>query len=225
MSKEILFHGSSRIVERPELSRGSVHNDYGRGFYCTGLEEMAKEWACKDGKDGYVNRYELETEGLRLLDLSAHTALNWIALLLKHRTFRLRSPIASDAREYLIRRFAPDTAEYDVIEGYRADDSYFQYAESFVENTLSLRGLSRALTLGKLGMQTVLVSGKAFRQIAFIGAEPAEAALYYPKFAERDSRARRAWSEEIAGSRSYRSDIFVLDILREEMTSDDPRLQ
>ena len=227
MKKTILFHGSNQIVNAPKLHQGNIHNDYGQGFYCTRLEEMAREWACKTQKDGFVNRYELDMEGLRVLDLAdgAHTVLNWIAILLKNRTFRLRSPIAVDAREYLIEHFAIDTAAYDVVIGYRADDSYFQYAESFVENALPLRSLNRALTLGKRGLQTVLVSDKAFKQIRFIDAEPVDKTVYYPKFFERDTNARRTYTEEIAKSKSYRDDIFVLDILREEMGNDDPRIQ
>ena len=212
MENITLFHGSNQIVETPELSQGNIHNDYGRGFYCTRIEDMAKEWACKNQKDGFVNRYELDTDGLRILNL-------------KNRTFRLRSPIAIDAREYLIEHFAIDTTVYDVIVGYRANDSYFQYAESFVENTLPLRSLNRALTLGKLGLQTVLVSEKAFKQIRFIDAEPVDKTVYYPKFFERDTNARQTYVTEIAKSRSYRNDIFVLDILREEMANDDPRIQ
>ena len=227
MEKVALLHGSNQVVETPELSQGNLHNDYGQGFYCTRLEEMAKEWACKNRKDGFVNRYELDMEGLRILNLADgnHTVLNWIAILLKNRTFRLRSPIAIDVREYLIEHFAIDTAAYDMIIGYRANDSYFQYAESFVENTLPLRSLNRALMLGKLGLQTVLVSEKAFQQIMFIDAEPVDRTIYYPKFLERDAKARNTYSAEIAKSRSYRDDVFVLDILREEMRNDDPRIQ
>ena len=227
MDRIILLHGSNQVVEAPELSQGNIHNDYGRGFYCTRLEEMAKEWACKNQKDGFVNRYELDLEGLRILELSdgSHTVLNWIAILLKNRTFRLRSQIAIDAREYLIEHFAIDTSLYDVIVGYRADDSYFQYAESFVENTLPLRSLNKALTLGKLGLQTVLVSEKAFEQLEFIDAEPVDKTIYYPKFYERDARARQSYTTEIARNRSLLDDIFVLDILREEMKNDDPRIQ
>ena len=226
MEKTILYHGSNQVVEAPELSQGNIRNDYGQGFYCTRLEEMAKEWACKNQKDGFVNRYELDMNGLRVLNLSDgnRTVLNWIAVLLKNRTFRLRSPIAIDAREYLIEHFAVDTSVFDVIIGYRANDSYFQYAESFVENTLPLRSLNKALTLGKLGLQTVLVSEKAFDQIKFIEAEPVDRTIYYPKFFERDAKARQTYTAEIAKSRSYRDDIFVLDILREEMTNDDPRI-
>ena len=42
-----IYHGSSVIVEKPELSKGKLSNDYRRGFYCTEDAEMAKEWTCK----------------------------------------------------------------------------------------------------------------------------------------------------------------------------------
>ena len=31
----ILYHGSEYLIENPQFGKGSLHNDYGRGFYCT----------------------------------------------------------------------------------------------------------------------------------------------------------------------------------------------
>ena len=227
MEKITLLHGTDHIIEVPDINIGNEHNDYGKGFYCTRSEEMAKEWACKQNTDGFVNCYELNTEGLKILNLmdGNHTVLNWIALLLKYRTFKLSSEIAVDAREYIIEHYLVDTSSYDIIVGYRADDSYFQYAESFVSNGLTLRSLNQALKLGKLGEQTVLISQKAFEQIKFIDASPVEKNIYYPKFLDRDTSARKTYRQEIRKSKSYQNDIFVMDILREEMRNDDPRIQ
>lgn len=227
MSNIILLHGTDHIIENPDINIGNEHNDYGRGFYCTKSEKMAKEWACKQNTDGFVNRYELNTDGLKILNLTdgQHTVLNWIAILLKYRTFKLSSEIAIDAREYIIDHYSVNIADFDVVVGYRADDSYFQYAESFVSNGLPLRSLNKALKLGKLGEQTVLVSQKAFDQIKFIDAAPVSKDEYYPKFIDRDSSARKAFKQEIKKSKVYRDDIFVLDILREEMQNNDPRIQ
>ena len=227
MNKIILLHGTDHIIEVPDINIGNEHNDYGKGFYCTKAEEMAKEWACKQNTDGFVNRYELTTDGLKILDLTdgQHTVLNWIAILLKYRTFKLSSEIAIDARDYIIEHYSVNIGDYDVVVGYRADDSYFQYAESFVSNGLPLRSLNKALQLGKLGEQTVLVSQKAFNQIKFIDAAPVSKDEYYPKFIDRDSSARKAFKQEIKKSKLYRDDIFVLDILREEMQNNDPRIQ
>lgn len=227
MSKIVLFHGSDHIIKLPELGAGKLYNDYGQGFYCTRSVEMAKEWACKNNKNGFVNQYELDTTDLRILDLQAgnYSILNWIALLLKNRTFSLSNEIAIDARDYMIAHYLIDTSQYDVVVGYRADDSYFSFAESFVENGLPLRGLNQALRLGKLGEQTVLVSEKAFQKLVFSGYELADRTKYYPRFLDRDMIARETYRNEIRKSKTYKDDIFVMDILREEMENDDPRIQ
>ena len=227
MSSIQLFHGTDQIIEVPDIHIGNPHNDYGRGFYCTRIDEMAREWACKKNTDGFVNIYDFETDDLKVLNLldGKHTVLNWIALLLRFRTFKLDSEVAIDARDYITDHYASDLSDCDVVIGYRADDSYFQYAESFVSNTLSLSSLNKALRLGKLGEQTAIISQKGFERLKFTSAEPVDRNVYYPRFLDRDSKARDTYRKEIKKSKTYRDDIFVLDILREEMDGDDPRIQ
>lgn len=222
-----LLHGTDHIIEVPDINVGNPHNDYGRGFYCTKDEEMAREWACKKNTDGFVNVYNYETNGLKILNLldGNHTVLNWIALLLQFRTFTLNSEVGIDARKYIINHYSLDLKNYDMVIGYRADDSYFQYAESFVSNTLSLRSLNKALKLGKLGEQTVIISQKGFERFSFSNAYPVDKNVYYPRFLDRDTKARNTYRKEIKNGSSYRDDVFVLDILREEMDNDDPRIQ
>ena len=222
-----LLHGSDHIIEAPEYAVGNPHNDYGQGFYCTETDEMAREWACKKNTDGFVSVYDFDDTGLMTLNLmdDSHTVLNWIALLLKYRTFKLETELSVDAREYIIRRFSADLSKVDVVIGYRADDSYFQYAQAFVENALSLRGLSLALRFGKLGKQTAIISEKGFKRLTFLEAYPADKNVYYPKYISRDIRARETYRKETGRGKTYRDDIFVLDILREEMKDDDPRIQ
>ncbi len=188
---------------------------------------MAKEWACKNGTDGFVNAYELDLDGLKVLHLCAdgNTILNWIAVLLEHRTFNLDGEVAAGARDYLIAHFGIDIGRYDVVIGYRADDSYFAFAEAFVSNALSLRSLGRAMHLGKLGEQVVLVSEKAFSRLQFLEAVPIEKDLYTAKFLARDKDARQQYKEEVASAAVLKEDLFVLDIIRQEMRNDDPRLQ
>lgn len=66
-----LWHGSEVVVEHPSLDKCRQFNDYGRGFYCTPHEEMAMEWACRTESDGIANRYELDLDGLAILDLES----------------------------------------------------------------------------------------------------------------------------------------------------------
>ena len=88
-----------------------------------------------------------------------------------------------------------------------------------------LRSLNEALHLGRLGTQTVLISEKSFRNLTFDGADFADKTVYYPKFIARDSNVRETYRREIRNRHSYKNDIFVLDILREEMKDNDSRIQ
>lgn len=223
----IIYHGSQQIVEVPKFGVGKKYNDYGQGFYCTENIELAKEWACPIKNDGYSNKYRLMLDGMNVMHLTKgeFNILNWLAILLAHRKFDINSPVSNNAREFILNRFMPDTTNIDVLIGYRADDSYFSFAEDFVNNTISLRDLNLAMQLGTLGEQVVLLSKRSFQQIKFIEYEVADYREYYYKRAERDQNARAAYKNKKKNLQQLMDDIFVLDIMREDMKYDDPRLQ
>ena len=125
MSTITLYHGSPGIIQQPVFGKGKSYNDYGLGFYCTEHLELAKEWACTENTDGYANRYEINTEGLNILNLSdeQYTILHWLALLMEHRQFRISTPVMKRGMAWLKEHFLIDIAPYDMIIGYRADDS------------------------------------------------------------------------------------------------------
>lgn len=225
MSKIVLYHGSPEIIEVPIFGKGKSYNDYGNGFYCTQHIELAKEWACTEGTDGYANRYEIETDGLKILNLSdgQYTILHWLALLMKNRKGRLSTPIMKRGKEYLLEHYLPDISGYDAIIGYRADDSYFSFAKSFVNNAISLKQLGNAMQLGKLGEQFVLKSKKAFDTIKFLDYTVADNTEYYFKRKTRDDEARAAYYKELENEDL--DGIFMRDIIREDIKPDDPRLR
>lgn len=223
----IIYHGSQQIVEVPKFGIGKKYNDYGQGFYCTENIELAKEWACPVKNDGYSSKYVMHFDGMNVMHLTKgeFNILNWLAILLAHRKFDITSPVGNNAREFILSRFMPDTANVDVMIGYRADDSYFSFAEDFVNNTISLRDLNLAMQLGTLGEQVVLLSEHAFKQIEYVGYEIADYREYYYKRAERDKNARTTYASQKKNLQQLMDDIFVLDIMREDMKHDDPRLQ
>ncbi|MGN0243298.1 MAG: DUF3990 domain-containing protein [Lachnospiraceae bacterium] len=228
MNKDIvIYHGSQQIVELPQYGVGKTYNDYGQGFYCTESIELAKEWACPIKNDGYSNKYILHTEGLNVMQLTKGSfhILNWMAILLQNRKFDINNNVGNTAREYLLEHFLPDITDVDIIIGYRADDSYFSFAEDFVNNTISVRDLNMAMHLGTLGEQIVLISPKAFGQIEFLEYEIANYQEYYYKRAQRDKEARKDYQKQKKGLVALKEDVFVLDIIREELKNDDPRLQ
>jgi len=227
MNTKILYHGSKEVIKNPTLRGGKESNDYGYGFYCTENIEMASEWACPDNNDGYANKYELDMTGLNVLDLTKpeYNILNWMALLLQFRIPKGMTPNDEMAREYILKNFSIDLTKVDVIIGYRADDSYFSFARDFLKNTITVAQLSRAMELGKLGIQVVLHSEKAFEQLKYIESTIADNETYYTKRRARDLMAKEEYREATKLSSVTQDDLFIMDIIRQEVKNDDPRIQ
>lgn len=218
-----IYHGSGRILENPLYGSGRKNNDYGRGFYCTEDILLAKEWAVGNRKDGFANRYLLDTKYLKTLRLNSpeYTIMNWIAILLEHRVFALSTPIAARAKRYIIDNFSVNVNAYDLIVGYRADDCYFEFAEAFVNNSITVSQLARAMKLGSLGEQIVLKSEFAFTCLMYDGYEEAPYDEYYSLRKQRSDEASNAYLKILEEDSD---DYFIQDIIRGGITNNDVRI-
>ncbi len=224
MKKITIYHGSKDIIEKPIYHQGKPQNDYGFGFYCTESLELAKEWSCTNNKtNGFANKYTIDITVLSILNLTdkRYSILNWMAILLKHRTFDFTNDISKQAKDYLIKNFYIDVTDYDIVIGYRADDSYFTFARDFINNTISVRQLSHAMELGQLGKQVVIISKKAFEKLKFEGFETVNHNEYYSKRIARDEKARNNYLQGSIRKDSVADDLFVIDIIRRGLKDGD----
>lgn len=218
-----IYHGSEKIVEKPIFGGGRKNNDFGLGFYCTASKELAKEWAVSNLYDGISNCYTLDTEYLNILNLNSsdYSILNWIAVLVEHRVFSIKNPVARRAKRYLLENFSINVNAFDLIIGYRADDSYFDYAESFLNNAISVEQLARAMKLGKLGEQIVIKSKFAFSKLKYEGYDIANKDRYYVFRKDRNDEANKLYMEML----EEESDgLYIQDIIRGGIKNDDPRI-
>lgn len=185
-----------------------------------------KNGGVAQNRNGYANRYELDCEGLKILDLNgpSFNILHWLAVLLENREFDVPSGLALEAKEYILNTFRVDYQSQDAIIGYRADDSYFSFAQDFINGTISYRQLNNAMHLGKLGQQFVLKSKQAFDRIQFLGYEVADHDEWYAKKMLRDRSARREYFS-VERNKRQRGDLYITQILDEEMKPDDERLR
>lgn len=216
-------HPVSWLGKSYRASRVWGWEDFGLGFYCTESEALAKEWAVSSLRDGFANRYTLDTEYLHILNLNSpdYTILNWIAVLVEHRLFSIKTPVARRAKQYLIENFSVNVNAYDLITGYRADDSYFDYAESFLNNAISVEQLSQAMRLGRLGEQVVLKSQFAFSNLKFEGFSIAEKDKYYVQRKARNDEANQTYLKMLDDETDG---IYMQDIMRGGIRNDDPRI-
>lgn len=221
MEKQIkIYHGSEKNIIKPIFGEGKKNNDFGLGFYCTKDINLAKEWAVSSLKDGFANKYILNIEYLKILNLnsSEYTILNWIAILVEHRLFSLKSPVAQRAKKYLIDNFGINVNAYDVIIGYRADDSYFDYAESFLNNSITVEQLAKAM---KLGEQIVIKSQYAFSCLTYDWFEIAKKEEFYEYRKVRNDNANKMYLDILEDESDG---LYIQDIIRLEIKNNDTRI-
>lgn len=211
MGKIILYHGSPNKVVVPQFGFGEDKHDYGKGFYLTDNIELAKEWAvCRpDEMNGWVHKYELETDDLRILDFQKHNILSWLAELMKHRD-------ASDSKRYkvlskkFIAEYGIDTREYDVIKGWRANASYFYIAKEFVRDNIDIEILEELLSLGGLGIQYCIKSELAYSKLTEVedGLISVDYSEFNEKYNERDIIARKRMRELVDSDANKVTNVF-----------------
>lgn len=222
---KMLFHGSSVRLPKPYFGGGNPISDYGPGFYCTEDEKMAALWSVAPDHDGFINTYAIEMDGLTVLDLlwPRFTILSWMALLVKNRPFPLSYPRQKERMEYLIENFAPPLTGVDIVIGYRADDSYFAFASDFLAGSISLTELTRAMKIGNLGNQLVLVSEKAYSHLSFLGARHAlrDDFLYEKNERERETLHQYHHQNE---KEAAKGELFLSDIVKEGIKDGDYQL-
>ena len=163
-----VFHGTLNPNLKPVYGGGLDYHDYGNGLYCTEDLEAAKEWACQhDGvSTAYVYAFDLNMEGLSpLLDLSKLQPVYWLSALAQYRYGRKESNARRERRHKFIKLFPVDCEQFEVIEGWRADDRYFAYLNSFIGLDISYEAVIQAMKLGDLGQQVVIKGRKAYSQL------------------------------------------------------------
>lgn len=173
----IFYHGSKKVIDKPKANGSSYDNDYGPSFYLTLELESAKEWACKNNEAGIVNKYSIRNkdfESLKVLDLTSKdekTILTWLAILMHFRKVDTSIKQTLKNRFDWLEKYYIDVNEYDVIKGFRADDSYFKFPLKFITRFLSFENLLKVFKLGNLGIQYAFMSEKAIKKLKFVSSE------------------------------------------------------
>ena len=167
----ILYHGSKEIIKAPKVHGSNIVNDYGPAFYMTSDLKSAHEWACRNNTIGYVNVYDLDKRGLKILDLTdpnKWSVLNWLAILLHNRSLDAGFiGFFAKRLSFIEEHYYIDVENYDLIKGYRADDAYFRFPLDFIRGNLTLEQLEEAFKLGELGIQYVAISKRCFEKMKY----------------------------------------------------------
>ena len=214
-----LYHGSQNEFVVPKFGLGQDHHDFGRGFYLTDSPELGKEWSVYKPKsnDGWVHAFELELDGLNMLDFREKDVFAWVAELMKHRDADESAAYKRRAPLFIEKYGVKNADEYDVQIGWRADASYFYIVKAFVRGEVDADCLSDLLKLGGFGLQYVVKSERAYRQLKQLPElrQRVEFAPFHDSYEARDAQARRKMHELIADPEFNKLERLFNDLIKE----------
>ena len=96
-----------------------------------------------------------------------------------------------------------DISSYDIIVGWRCDDTYSDIIDRLLSKSMSIEALAEAIKAGCLQNQVVLKSKVAFDRIKFLGSDYVkEAKKYSNKFNTRIENANRMIDLYVAQNRN-----------------------
>ncbi|MFA7079233.1 MAG: DUF3990 domain-containing protein [Syntrophomonas sp.] len=156
----ILYHGSNVFIEQVDLQKCRPFKDFGRGFYCTEIQEqaeqMAKRVAFIYGGSPCVTTWELNGEALASSGLNIKTfkesSKEWAMFVLNNRN--------RDFTEYASIECNHDN-KYDIVTGPVANDDLALLFRTFTNGFIDLDALVKGMKYKRLSEQISFHTEKA----------------------------------------------------------------
>ena len=149
MKDIIIYHGSTQIVEYPEIRVAKYNKDFYFGFYCTMMPEQARRWATRFTGKGIINEYLYRpNEKLKTLIFPEMTE-EWLDFIA---SCRLGEP-----------------HDYDIVEGPMANDTIFNYVQDLAAAQVKFQGLhsGNLLNLKSQRIRSVFIRQKHSQRLNF----------------------------------------------------------
>lgn len=115
MKDKIIYHGSYKEIQFPEIRVHKYTKDFSWGFYCTEIKEQAEKWSNKYTTP-VVNSYRLKNIDKLNIKIFEDYSDEWL--------------------EFVVSCRSGNTHEYDVVIGSMADDTIYDYIEGYIEGVM-----------------------------------------------------------------------------------------
>ena len=150
MSKQIIYHGSYCVVDKPEIRKGKFTKDFGTGFYCTILEEQALKWSSKY-ETPVINKYEYSED----IDLNIK---NFVMM-------------TEEWLDFIINCRSGKEDDYDIVIGAMADDQVYNYITDLIDGNITREAFWELAKFRHPTHQIVFCTDKSLECIKFVGVE------------------------------------------------------
>lgn len=148
----IVYHGTTEIIEKPDIKHSKRYLDFGKGFYLTSFAEQAKKWAIRKGlrqeKRAVVNVYELKDslKAYRVLDFHKENE-QWFDFVCA------------------CRKGEEINQEYDIIIGSVANDDVFKTVDMYFRGLWDKEKVLKELRYYKMNDQICIVNQKTLDEV------------------------------------------------------------
>lgn len=155
----ILYHGSTEIVDKPEIRIPSRTLDYGSGFYTTTSFKQAEDWVKRklntNLQVGYVNVYEFDEDLIKNLNtlLFKSPTEEWVDFVMNNRTNK------------------DFNHDFDVVYGPVANDKVYAAFALYEGGIIDKQTLISELKAYKLVDEYLFHTDKALESVIFIEAK------------------------------------------------------
>ena len=185
-AKVTLYHASEDIVYTPQWNYkkpGKVKEtrDVGEGFYTSFNDRKYPIYLYSQLGHIILNKYDLNTQGLKLLELKDD--IKWLMITSFHRSSFSRQPKYHYIRD-CIRNYV---SEFDLVIGTISDDRFFSAVDAFIAGTSTDFVTIEIAQMLRFGIQYVSKSDKADRCFIFQGFEDVSQDEIIEQRALRDS--------------------------------------
>ncbi|GHT43483.1 hypothetical protein AGMMS49965_17350 [Bacteroidia bacterium] len=156
-----LYHGSSQIVDSPQIIQPNRGLDFGGGFYTTTNMGQARDFARRiviqrkiQGENiaGVINEYEFDAGDLRALEFNAPDE-SWFDFVLSNRANKDIDAAGS---------------KFDIVVGPVANDKVYRVFNKYSEREITREEALERLKISELYNQVVFKNEKSLKNLHFV---------------------------------------------------------
>lgn len=147
MESKIIYHGSYKEIQFPEIRIHKYTKDFSWGFYCTEIQEQADKWASKYITP-VVNKYRLKNIDKLNVRVFEEYSDEWL--------------------DFVVSCRSGNTHDYDVVIGRMADDTIYDYIDGYIEGVMDKEQFFELMRFKYPTHQISFHTVKALASIEFI---------------------------------------------------------
>jgi hypothetical protein len=148
----IVYHGTTQVIAKPDVTHSKKYLDFGKGFYLTSYEAQAKKWAVRKGmrqeKPAILNVYDLaeDWDNYRVLSFGQENE-KWLEFVCACR----RGETLNEA--------------YDIIIGNVADDDVFKTIDMYFRGLWDKKKVLEELRYYRTNNQICIVNQETIERL------------------------------------------------------------